>query len=82
MMLPSLEKEFQYYLKNQERLLQKYKNKVIVIKDDQVLGAYDSDLEAINATKVNYEPGTFLVQLCTPGKENYTQTFHSRVYFV
>ena len=76
------EKEFNYYLENQEELVKKYNGKVIVIKDGVVLGAYDSDLEAIDATKINHTPGTFLMQLCAPGKESYTQTFHSRVAFV
>jgi len=80
--MPSLlEKEFQYYLENQEKLVKKYLGKTIVIKDGNVLGSYDSDLDAINTTKVNHKLGTFLVQLCTPGKGAYTQTFHSRVAF-
>lgn len=75
----SLEKEFKYYLKNQNTLVKNYKGKFIVIKDCQVIGAYKSDLEAIEETSKKHKPGTFLVQKCTPGDKEYTRTFHSRV---
>ena len=42
-----LEKEFQYYLDNQNELVKEYNGKVVVIKDQAVIGAYDSDFEAI-----------------------------------
>jgi hypothetical protein len=76
-----LEQEFKWYLHNQNDLVKIYNGKVLVIKDEQVKGAYDSIPDAItNATK-QYELGTFLIQKCSPGKEDYTQTFHSRVSF-
>ena len=77
----ALEKEFDYYLQNQEELVNKYNGKHIVIKDCKVIGFYNSDIEAVEETAKNHELGTFLVQLCSPGNENYTQTYHSRVAF-
>ncbi len=77
----SLEKEFQYYLNNQAELVKKYSGKFIVIKGEQVLGAYDSEIEAIEETSREHELGSFLVQKCEPGTESYTQTYHSRVVF-
>lgn len=76
-----LEKEFEYYINHQDELVEKYRGKFIVIKDNEVLGAFDSDLEAIKETTKKHELGTFMVQKCEPGKESYTQTFHSRVAF-
>jgi 3-methyladenine DNA glycosylase AlkD len=73
-----LKKEFQYYLDNQDELVKKYNGKFLVIKDCQVIGAFENQLEAINKTKKDHELGTFLVQKCEPGSESYTQTFHSR----
>lgn len=75
-----LEKEFQYYVAHQDELVEKYKGKFIVIKGEKVLGAYDSESEAISQTSQKEEFGTFLVKKCEPGKESYTQTFHSRVW--
>ena len=74
-----LAKEFQFYLDNQEELLQQYDGRVIVIKGRQVIGDYDSDATAISETRKTHQMGTFLVQRVTAGQEAYTQTFHSRV---
>lgn len=74
-----LEKEFQYYLDNQDSLVKKYKGKFLVIKDNDVAGVYNTKQEAYDNSTSKYQLGTFLIQECLPGKENYTQTFHSRV---
>lgn len=76
-----LEKEFEYYVKNQKKLVKQYNNKYIVIKNKEVIGVYDSEIEAVQETSKNEPLGTFLVQKCTSGKESYTQTYHSRVVF-
>jgi len=76
-----LDKEFKYYIDNQEELVKKYNGKFIVIKDNSVLGAYSSEAAAYNETLKNHKLGTFLIQLCLPGKESHTVTFHSRVVF-
>ena len=76
-----LEKEFQYYLDNQEELVKKYNGKFIVIKGSEILGAFDSELEAYEETSKTHELGTFLIQKCEPGSDSYTQTYHSRVAF-
>jgi hypothetical protein len=77
-----LEKEFKYYLEHQAELVKRYNGKYIVIRDLEVIGAYDSELEAVQKTAEKYELGTFLVQKCEPGSESYTQTYHSRVAIV
>jgi len=77
-----LEKEFNYYLENQDKLVERYNGKYIAIKDNDVLGAFDSELEAIREISKKHQLGTFLVQRCEPGKASYTQTYHSRVAFV
>lgn len=76
-----LEKEFQYYLENQTELVKKYNGKFIVIVGNTVVGIYDSEGDALIESKKKYEIGTFLIQLCSPGKESYTQVFHTRAYF-
>lgn len=77
----SLENEFKFYLKNQDDLVKQYLGKFVVIKNEQVIGAYDDEVEAIRQTVPHHELGTFLVQKCEPGSENYSETFHSRVAF-
>jgi len=74
-----LEKEFQWYRDHQEELLKKYEGKFVVIKSGKVLNAYTDIREAVDETAKTHEMGTFLVQKCTPGDQDYTATFHSRV---
>jgi hypothetical protein len=80
-MIKDLEKEFDYYLQHQKELVRKYNGKILVIKGQTVIGVFDSELEAVQKTSETHELGTFLVQKCEPGKESYTQTYHSRVAF-
>lgn len=81
-MYDALKKEFEYYIEHQMELVKQYNGKFIVIKDKTVIGAYDEEVDAIKETTKKHDLGTFLVQKCDPGVENYTQTFHSRVSFV
>jgi len=80
-MAEQLEKEFQYYLDHQNELVEKYNGKVVVIKNCNVIGVYDNELEAVRETRKQHELGTFLIQKCEPGEDSYTATFHSRVAF-
>jgi len=76
-----LEKEFKYYLANQQELVKTYLGKYLVIKDEKVIGAYDSREYALQETTKVHPMGTFLIQLCSPGDTAYSQTFHSRVLY-
>ena len=80
-MTKTLEKEFNYYLEHQDELVEKYNGKFVVIKGHEFLGAYNSELAAIEEISKIHELGTFLIQHCLPGTEAYTQTYHSRVAF-
>ena len=73
--------DFEWYKKNQEELLKQYDGKVLSIKDEKVLGAYDSEIEALTETSKTHEQGTFIIQKCSPGDQDYTITFRSRVSF-
>ena len=77
-----LQREFDFYLKNQDELVRKFRGRFVVIKDQQVIGDYADEIEAITKTSKTHEKGTFLVQRAEPGEEGYTQTFYSRVAFV
>jgi hypothetical protein len=66
---------------SQDKFVEQYNGKVIVLKNLHVLGAYDTLVEAVSKTSVEHELGTFLVQRCSPGTDDYTATFHSRFSF-
>lgn len=76
-----LEKEFQYYLKNQSELVKKYNGKYIVIIGEKVVGDYNNEQDAYTESEKKYKLGTFLIQLCVPGDSAYTQSYHTRVAF-
>jgi len=76
-----LQNLFQWYLDNQNKIVKKYNGKYIVIKDNSIVGSYNSDIEALLDSEKKYEIGTFLIQRCSPGTEAYTQNFSSRVNF-
>lgn len=75
-----LEKEFDYYLNNKETLLKNYRDRVVVIKNDKILGDYDTKEEALKETVKEHELGTFLIQEISEREINNIQRFHSRVY--
>lgn len=81
-MVSPLQKEFDYYLAHQEEFVRQYNGKFVVIKNEEVLGTYDSQATAVTETeKQGHARGTFLVQKVEPGTKAYTQTFHSRAAF-
>lgn len=64
--------DFKWFVENYDNLYQKYGHKFIAIKDKQVLGAYDSVIEAIDVTAQKYSVGTFIVQECNGDSSAYT----------
>lgn len=74
-----LEKEFQYYLDNQEKLTKEYCNMYVVIVGQKIINCYKTNEIALRETKKDYPLGTFLIQHCTPGDSAYTCTFYSNV---
>jgi hypothetical protein len=77
----NLQREFAWYLKHQADLVAQFNGRVVVIKDEQVIGDFADVAEAVRATQVAHPIGTFLVQKVEPGPDAYTATFHSRVSF-
>ncbi len=70
--------EFLYYLAHQDELVEQYNGKVIVLLDHAVVATYPTVEDAYFASIKQYKPGTFLIQLCTPGPSAYTVRAHSR----
>lgn len=74
-----LEKEFQYYLDHQTDLLAQYEGQYVVIMNDAVVGSYATREDAYYSSIQKYTPGTFMIQLCTPGDSAYTVRYYNRV---
>lgn len=67
-----LNHELEFFIANQSDLVSRYQGKVLIIKDRQVVGVYDSVLQAYLEGQKKYELGTFLIQPCQPGSDAYT----------
>ncbi len=79
--MDSLEKEFEFYLANQDEMVRKYDGKVVVIKNGEILGVYESELDAFTTTSKVHEEGTFMIQRVSEGERDYAASFSSRVTF-
>jgi len=74
-----LEHEFRHYLEHQDEFASEYEGKVLVIKDQKVIGVYDSEAEALNQSILCHELGSFLIQACSKDPNSTVRTFLSRV---
>lgn len=73
----TLSNNLRYFIEHQDELVQKYNGQVLVIKDQEVVGTYSSEIEAYIEAQKKYELGTFSIQRCNPGPEAYTVTISS-----
>ena len=74
-----MKRELEFYLDHQAEMVEKYDGRVIVLKNNQVIGDYGSSPEAVAAKEKKYPLGTFLVQRVSEGNKDYTQRIRSRV---
>ena len=58
------DENYSYFKKDFKNLYDKYANKFIVIKDQNVIGVFDTFDKAYEETIKTEELGTFLIQLC------------------
>ena len=75
----NLHKELAFYKENQKDLVKKHLDKFIVIKNQAVVGVYDTEIEAYKEAQKDFELGTFLIQSVKSGADSYSHTFCSRV---
>lgn len=74
-------KELDFFIDNQDSLVNQYQGKVLVLKDQQVVGVYQTPLEAYLEAQKSYEIGTFMIQPCEPGPQAYTVTISTHGIF-
>jgi hypothetical protein len=66
------EKELQWFINNQNELVQQYNGKHLAIFEQKIVGVYDSFKDACHGTKKNGLTGKAQIQYCIPGEEAYT----------
>ncbi len=69
--------ELDFFIENQEQLVKQFLGKILVLKGRQVVGVYDTNLEAYLSAQEQYPLGTFMLQPCKPGPDAYTVTINS-----
>lgn len=69
---PIMKKEFEYYLANQAKFVKEYDGKVIVLKNQELIGVYGSVGQAYWGAQENHELGTFLIQKVSEGDTDTT----------
>lgn len=75
------DKNFEYFNDNFQVLREEYADKFLVIKDQGVIGIYDSFDEAYSETIQKEKIGTFLIQLCRNDETTVNQFYSSNVVF-
>lgn len=75
------DKNFEYFNDNFQVLYEEYADKFLVIKDQGVIGIYDSFDEAYSETIKKEKIGTFLIQLCRNDETTVNQFYSSNVVF-
>ncbi len=75
-----LNKEYDFFKKNIKDFIENHLNEFVVIKNEKVIGFFNTEAEALLHMK-NDEFGTFLVQQCSKNSLE-PQEYHSRVAFV
>ena len=80
-MIDNLKTDYDYFVKNKDKFLTDYPDKFLVIKNKEIIGVYDDQIEAFTETTRGHKQGTFIVQHCLPNFDD-VQVFRSRVISV
>lgn len=66
--------DFNYFVENYKELFRIYGHKFFAIKNNTVLGTFDSIPEAINCLSDKYQVGNYIIQECTGDESAYKTT--------
>lgn len=75
------DKELDFFIRNQNRLVTEHRGKTLVLRGEEVVGVYDDTLNAYLESAKQYEAGTFMIQPCVEGTDAYTVTITSHELF-
>jgi len=66
------EKELAYFIENQKDLVKKHEGKVLAIKGEEIVGVYNTPLDAYLNIEEKRELGKVMLQPCQKGASAYT----------
>ena len=64
--------DFNWFIKHYNELYAEYGHKFLAIKNEVVLGVYDSVIDGVKTTSKTEPLGTFIVQECNGDESAYT----------
>ncbi len=67
---------YNHYRKHQDEYVALYAGKHLVLHEMQVKGAFENEIEAFDFAMNNFQLGSFMVQRCSAGSEDYTVRVH------
>lgn len=68
------ETELDFFRANQDKLVAKYRGKILALQGQRVLGVYPTFFRAYIETQKEHPLGTFALQPCEPGEEAFSST--------
>lgn len=72
-----LNKELQYFSLHQDRFVQEHAGEYVVIVGEDVIGFYETEIDAYTDAIKNHPLGSFLIRLCVPPSEQPTANFYT-----
>lgn len=66
--------DFDFFVEKYQELFEKYGHKFLAIKNKEILGAYESVVEAIDDLAPTHEVGSYIIQECTGDESAYRTT--------
>jgi hypothetical protein len=73
------DQDFDYFFQNTEQFYKEYGPKYLAIKNQSIIGIYDTFNEALNETLKKEPLGTFLIQKCLENRNDSIYHFQSNV---
>jgi hypothetical protein len=71
--------DYEYFIQNAGQFYDQYGHKYLAVKNQGILGAYDTFNEALKNTLKTEPLGTFLIQECLENMEDDVRHFQSNV---
>jgi len=66
------DKDFTWFLKHYDEFFEIYGHSFLVIKNEKIIGVYDSFKKAVETTLLTEDLGSFIIQECNGDESAYT----------
>ncbi len=73
--MSELEKQFEFYLANQDAIVEEYADRFIVIAGQRIVQDFDNESDARTYAEANLEPDSYTVQFVSGGQEPFPTVY-------